>query len=149
VVTGAGVKNGRLDTTPAGDAVAIWTEPGRSLFDDSSELLSVLARWASPARLERAGRAMAECSRHQPTGAAVLHLIGVRPGDAGAGIGSTLIGDRLVELDRLGHSAYLESSNPRNHTFYARHGFVPVAQVRLGNDGPCVTCMVRPPSVWA
>lgn len=146
VVTEAGVTNGCLDTTPNCGAIAIWTEPGRALFDDPSALLTVLSRWASPTRLAAASRAMTECSRHQPADAAVLHLIGVRPEHAGAGVGSTLIRRRLAELDLIGRTAYLESSNPRNHTFYARHGFTPIAEVRLDTDGPAVTCMLRAPS---
>lgn len=145
LVTAAAVANGRLDATSAGDAAAIWTDPGQDLFDDPAEMLTVLARWASRARVAQASRSMEECSRNRPTDAAVLQLIGVRPAHAGAGIGSALIGRRLAELDRLGQTAYLESSNPRNHTFYARHGFVPVADVLLDVHGPSVRCMVRPP----
>lgn len=146
LVTDAGVTNGCLDTTPDGAAAAIWTEPGCALFDDPSAMHTVLSRWASPTRLAAASRAMTECSRHQPGDAVVLHLIGVRPDHAGAGVGSTLIRRRLVEVDRIGRTTYLESSNPRNHAFYARHAFMPIAHVRLGNDGPVVTCMLRPPS---
>jgi GNAT superfamily N-acetyltransferase len=145
VVTGAGVATGCLHTLLDGRAAAIWTEPGRSLVDDPSAVFTVLSRWTSPTRLAAASRAMTECSRHQPADAAVLHLIGVRPDSAGAGAGSTLIRRRLDELDQIGRTAYLESSNPRNHTFYARHGFLPTADVRLGTDGPTVTCMVRDP----
>jgi GNAT superfamily N-acetyltransferase len=137
--------NGWLDTTPDGAAASLWTAPGRPLLDHPSQLLDVLARWASPERLDAAGRAMADCGRHQPAEAAVLHLIGVRPDTAGAGVGSRLIRRRLVELDQDGSVAYLESSNPRNHSFYVRHGFEPVAGVQLGADGPRVTCMIRPP----
>jgi GNAT superfamily N-acetyltransferase len=145
-VTGAGATNGRLDTTRNGDAAAIWTEPGRALFDEPSELLDVLSRWSPPIRLTAASRAITECGRNQPADAAVLHLIGVRPRSAGSGIGSTLIRRRLVEFDRVGRAVYLESSNPRNHTFYARHGFRPVADVQLGDGGPSITCMLRPSS---
>jgi GNAT superfamily N-acetyltransferase len=146
VVTNAGVTNGCLDTTPNCGAIAIWTEPGCALFDDPAALLTVLSRWASPTRLAAASRAMTDCGRHQPADAAVLHLIGVCPEYAGAGVGSTLIRRRLVELDLIGRTAYLESSNPRNHTFYARQGFTPIAEVRLDTDGPSITCMLRPPS---
>lgn len=138
--------NGFLDTTPDGAAASLWTAPGLPLLDDPSLLLDVLTRWASPERLDAAGRAMAECGRHQPAEAAVLHLIAVRPDSAGAGIGSRLLRRRLVELDQYGRLAYLESSNPRNHRFYLRHGFEPVAGVQLGADGPRVTCMIRPPA---
>lgn len=138
--------NGLLDTTPDGAAASLWTAAGRPLLDDPSLLLDVLARWASAERLDAASRAMADCGRHQPADAAVLHVIGVRPDTAGAGVGSRLIRRRLVEFDQDGSVAYLESSNPRNHRFYVRHGFEPVADVQLGADGPWVTCMVRPPA---
>lgn len=145
-VIDAGAVNGCLDTTPDGAAAAIWTEPCHSLFDDPSVLLDVLSRWVSPTRLTAASDAITECSRHQPSDAAVLHLIGVRPDRAGVGVGSALVSRRLVELDRVGRTVHLESSNPRNHTFYARHGFSPVAEIQLGDGGPSITCMRRPPS---
>jgi GNAT superfamily N-acetyltransferase len=146
MVIDACAATGHLDVAPGGDAAAIWTAPGRALLEEPSALLAVLSRWASSARIAAAGRGMAACSRHQPIDAAVVHLIGVHPDRAGTGIGSTLIRRRLVELDRAGLTAYLESSNPRNHTFYARHGFLPIAEVPLGAGGPRVTCMVRPAS---
>ncbi len=139
-----GAANGCLDTTPDCAAASLWTPPGLALLDNPAALLEVLSRWASPKRLDAARRAMGECSRHQPAEPAVLHLIGVRPDSAGAGIGSMLIRRRLVELDHDGTAAYLESSNARNHSFYLRHGFEQVADVQLGAGGPSVTCMVRP-----
>lgn len=146
VVVDAGVANGDIDTTTHGDAAAIWTPPGVALFGDPTAMQTVLSRWVSPDRLAAASRAMTECARHQPTDAAVLHVIGVRPQHVGTGIGSDLVRPRLAALDRKGSTAYLESSNPRNHSFYVRHGFRSVADTRLGDSGPFVTCMVREPS---
>jgi GNAT superfamily N-acetyltransferase len=141
-----GAAHGCLDTTPDGAAASLWTAPGLTLLDNPATLLDVLSRWASPERLDAASRAMAECGRHRPVEAAILHVIGVRPDSAGAGIGSMLLRRRLAELDLDGRAVYLESSNARNHSFYLRHGFGPVASVQLGADGPSVTCMVRPPA---
>lgn len=141
-----GAANGCLDTTQDCAAASLWTPRGLALLDNPAALLEVLSRWASPERLDAARRAMGECGRHQLAEAAVLHVIGVRPDSAGAGIGSALIRRRLVELDHEGTAAYLESSNARNHSFYLRHGFEPIASVQLGADGPRVTCMVRPPA---
>lgn len=52
-----------------------------------------------------------------------LGIIGTRPDHQGQGLGSRVLTTMLNRCDRLGLPTYLESSNPRNHAFYARHGY--------------------------
>jgi hypothetical protein len=54
----------------------------------------------------------------------------------------------LERADAEGLPVYLESSNPRNLTFYRRHGFEAWGEViRMPEGGPSVQPMWRPASV--
>lgn len=72
-----------------------------------------------------------------------LMVIGVDPELQGRGVGSALVRDGLVEVDRLGHPCYLETSEPRNVAFYERHGFVVLEEAPLGVGGPPAWAMRR------
>ncbi len=61
----------------------------------------------------------------------------------GKGVGGRLFGQFLAEVDQRHESVYLESSNPRNHSFYQRHGFVTVEEYRYADDTPVIWCMFR------
>src|SRR5688572_9578395 len=58
-----------------------------------------------------------------------LEMLGTRKGKQGKGVGSEVIALMTERCDREGVPAYLESSNPRNIPFYARHGFVEQQEV--------------------
>ena len=75
-----------------------------------------------------------------------LGVLGVTPSRQGAGLGGVLVEPVLVECDRCGHVAHLESSNPRNLGFYERSGFEPIDDFRCGGpSGPLMTVMQRRP----
>jgi RimJ/RimL family protein N-acetyltransferase len=61
-------------------------------------------------------------SQHPDDGSAYLGWLGAAV--QGQGRGAAAIAPGLARCDELGWSAYLETSNPRNHAFYQRHGFV-------------------------
>jgi len=73
-----------------------------------------------------------------------LLAIGTLPSEQGKGYGSTLLKAALAELEAEKHYGgyYLESSNPRNVSFYERNGFLSLGAARL--SGMVVTLMVRP-----
>ena len=86
--------------------------------------------------------------RHAP-GALHPTAIGTDPDAQGRGVGSVLIASASnVQTRRVG--CYLESSNPRNPTFYRRHGFRTVEEwypwkddARVEGAGPVITLMKR------
>jgi ribosomal protein S18 acetylase RimI-like enzyme len=87
--------------------------------------------------------------RHAP-GALHLTAIGTDPDAQGRGVGSVLIRIGIKRADAAGRSCYLESSNPRNLTFYRRHGFRTVEEwypwkddARVEGTGPVITLMKR------
>lgn len=73
-----------------------------------------------------------------------LEFLGTRPDRQNKGAGSAVMSVMLERCDIEGVPAYLESSNPRNVPFYARHGFVERGQV-APKGGPALATMWREP----
>lgn len=61
----------------------------------------------------------------------------------GKGLGGKLLGRFLADVDARKETVYLESSNPKNHNFYARHGFAVVEEFQYSPDTPPIWCMFR------
>lgn len=74
-----------------------------------------------------------------------LEILGTRQDHQSKGIGSAVIRSVLDQADEQGLPAYLESSNPRNIPFYARHGFEVREVVDCGKGAPPCTTMWREP----
>ena len=53
-----------------------------------------------------------------------LAFIAVSPEYHGVGLGSRILKATLKQIDAAGMAAYVESSNPKNATFYERGGFI-------------------------
>ena len=136
-------KVGHIEVAPEDAGVAIWTEPGVPLLSDPAPFMDLLSQWA-PDRMDAALEGMAACARHVPSGAATLHVIAVRPSHRGQGIGAHLVRPWLDELDAQGRVGHLESSNPRNVSFYQRAGFAVLARVEVPDGGPVMLPMARP-----
>jgi GNAT superfamily N-acetyltransferase len=74
-----------------------------------------------------------------------LEFLGTRRDRQGTGVGSSVMSPMLERCDREGVPSYLESSNPRNVPFYARHGFVETGTIAAPRGGPTLTTMWREP----
>lgn len=74
-----------------------------------------------------------------------LEFLGTRKDRQSRGGGSAVITAMLERSDAEGVPAYLESSNPRNVPFYARHGFQERGVVDAPKGGPSLTTMWREP----
>jgi GNAT superfamily N-acetyltransferase len=74
-----------------------------------------------------------------------LEVLGTRKDRQSKGVGSSVINAVLERADEEGVPAYLESSNPRNIPFYARHGFEVREEISCGKGAPTVTAMWREP----
>lgn len=73
-----------------------------------------------------------------------LPLIGVEPRFQGQGYGSELMRHALVACDRDQKLAYLEATSSANLSFYGRHGFDVLGEIRV-EDSPPVYPMLREP----
>ncbi|MEN3273712.1 MAG: hypothetical protein V7636_2473 [Actinomycetota bacterium] len=74
-----------------------------------------------------------------------LEVLGTRKDTQSKGVGSSVISPVLEKCDAEGMPAYLESSNPRNIPFYARHGFEVREEIDCGKGAPITTAMWREP----
>ena len=74
-----------------------------------------------------------------------VHVLGVHPGQQGTGLGRALLDPALALADRDRAPVYLETSNPRNLTFYGHFGFEVTREVRVPGGGPPLWTLLRPP----
>jgi ribosomal protein S18 acetylase RimI-like enzyme len=122
---------------------ALWLPPG--VGPDEAEVMGVFERYVPIDRLGKMFALMEQMGRHHPLEPHwYLPIIGVDPAAQGRGHGSRLLRHRTEWLDREGHVAYLESTNPANVPLYERHGFEVVATIEVA-DVPPVFPMVREP----
>ena len=74
-----------------------------------------------------------------------LNVIAAKRGARSRGVGARLLEPFLERADREGVGIYLESSNPRNLSFYRRYGFLNHGDaVVLPGAGPILQPMWRP-----
>lgn len=136
-------------------SVAFWREPGfderRPASDrlaDAAEDPNEPATLVNPFTDEELGRlivlgeAMSAAHPHEEHW--YLNVVSTRPEHQGRGLGAAVLRPVLERCDADGHRAYLESSNPRNHSLYRRHGFVEADEIPVG-DGPPLMPMWRDP----
>ena len=75
-----------------------------------------------------------------------LQAVGTVPEMQGKGRAAKLLRPILKICDKEGIGAYLESTNPRNLSFYYRLGFEIQKELELDDGKAALTCMWRDPS---
>ena len=73
-----------------------------------------------------------------------LPLLGVDPLHHGKGLGSALMEHALILCDQDNKHAYLESSNPKNVTFYKRLGFEILGTIQVNTSPPIIPMLRKP-----
>jgi ribosomal protein S18 acetylase RimI-like enzyme len=73
-----------------------------------------------------------------------LPLLGVDPLHHGKGLGSALMEHALTLCDQDNKYAYLESSNPKNVTFYKRLGFEILGTIQVNTSPPIIPMLRKP-----
>jgi GNAT superfamily N-acetyltransferase len=118
-----------------------WKTPIRTIVREAPVLATVFELTTG-----RALRVLSAMERVHPDAPHYyLHTVGTRRADQGTGVGAAVLAPMLGRCDREGVPAYLESSNPRNVAFYARHGFETQGVVPLPEGAPPITRMWREP----
>jgi len=122
---------------------ALWLPPNTD--PDIDTLLSLLQNTTTekvqntvPAVFEK----MASFHPNEPHW--YLPLLGVDPLYHGKGFGSVLMNYSTKMFDNLNALAYLESSNPRNISFYKRHGFELLGTIEVNNFPPLFPMLRKP-----
>jgi ribosomal protein S18 acetylase RimI-like enzyme len=123
------IPQGEVWMSPDGHACICWLKPDarRSPGGLIQKLswLPFLVRVYSLARLARS-MAVAESmeENHPREPHFYLAFVAVSPEYHGVGLGSRILKATLAQVDAAGMAAYVESSNPKNATYYERGGFV-------------------------
>jgi GNAT superfamily N-acetyltransferase len=126
---------------------AIWKSPNKWKLPTADMLRALPAMLAAfRARTPRMITALSAIEKvHPKEEHYYLEVLGTEQGKQSRGIGSAVIRHMLDRCDAEGMPAYLESSNPKNVPFYARHGFDTTAEILVGKGAPTVTAMWRDP----
>jgi GNAT superfamily N-acetyltransferase len=127
---------------------AIWSPPdvGNLNRSEGAELAAALTAQYGEAGAVRLAATGAAVGAHHPTVPHFyLFVVGVSPSHRGRGAGAALLAPVLATCDAQGWPAYLESSHPRNVSFYERLGFRPTADIAI-DGGPTLLGMWRDPS---
>lgn len=123
-------------------AVALWYPP--HVEPDGDAVVAVIQATVQPDRQEDTFSVLEQMGAAHPTYPHwYLPWVGVDGPQQGKGLGAELMRHCLAIVDADHLPAYLESPNPRNLSFYERHGFEVTGQSQAGAFPP-VFSMLRP-----
>ena len=118
-------------------AVAFWLPPGTEA--DGDAIVTVLTETVSPAKHGDTFAVLDQMAVAHPAYPHwYLPWFGVAAALQGRGLGSQLMKPCLATVDASHLPAYLETPNPRNVSFYERHGFEVTGQAQAGTSPPVV-----------
>ncbi len=153
------LQEGYIEVTEDGDAAALWWSVpatasegvvaegvAEGVVPGEMDGPALLRRAVDPEneRVELIGR-MTDAAHPTERAHEYLHMIAVRPGRQGEGLGTALITAVLERCDREGLHAYLEASNARSRDLYERLGFAFTGAPLDLPDGPRMWPMWREP----
>ena len=122
-------------------AVAVWFPP--RVEPDGDAVVAVMTDSVAPEQLEDILAVLGQMDGVHPRFPHwYLPWFGVDGGQQGKGLGGVLMKQCLAIVDQDHLPAYLESPNPRNISFYERHGFEVTAVSQAGGCPP-VYSMLR------
>ena len=135
--------NGQLEVDASGDGAALWLAPNAQLAPEFGKALFELVGRFNGDRTPTVLGAFAKLAP-PPPGHRYLNSIAARRGARARGIGARLLEPALADSDATGVPIYLESSNPRNLSFYLRYGFENHGErLDLPDGGPPLQPMSR------
>jgi GNAT superfamily N-acetyltransferase len=149
LLAAAAIPYGSVRIAAGGTAVAVWIPPEKPELrpEDEERLVPLIEDMLGDGadRVFDVFECFEEAHPHDRGPHHYLSLLGTDTEQAGQGFGMGLLAANLVEIDRSGGAAYLESTNPTNNRRYERLGFSVCGEFALPEDGPDVTQMWRDP----
>lgn len=138
---GRALEHGTAHALEDFSGATFWLPPG---VETDAEAMGALMQTAVPEKVRGdLGGIVEQMGRYHPREPHwYLAVIGVDVNRQGKGHGATLMKHMLARIDAEHATAYLESSNPRNISFYERHGFEAIGRIQSGSS-PVVTPMLR------
>jgi ribosomal protein S18 acetylase RimI-like enzyme len=133
------LRRGVSHIAAGGNGGALWTDPAGHdpTVGESMRLVPPMAA-ALGLRTIAGIRLLRGIEHFRPrTPHYYLAVLGVAPAAQGHGIGARLVTPMLARCDSEGVDAYLESTNPKNHGFYRRLGFVEVGHATVVGGVDC------------
>jgi GNAT superfamily N-acetyltransferase len=141
---GRAFEHGTAYVTPGVRAAALWLPPG--IEPDQAEMDAIMEESLRPEISKDITAVINGMAEHHPSEPHwYLPLVAADPNWIGQGLGTLLMEHALRRCDEEGIAAYLESSNPRNISFYQRLGFKITGRIQSGSS-PVLTPMLRPAS---
>jgi GNAT superfamily N-acetyltransferase len=127
-------------------AAAIWAPPGHHAMRWTTMLrIAPRIAWLVGRRIPPALALMRAMDRRAPSEPHYyLAMVGVAPEAQGRGLGVAILRPILERCDETRTLAWLESANPKNHSFYRKLGFEPADEATF-RDGPTLTWFARQP----
>lgn len=123
------------------DGAALWMPP--DVFPDGDSILAKVMASVAQEKHEDLFEVFAKMDEHHPIYPHwYLPWFGIDAALQDRGLGSQLLKECLKRVDEDHLPAYLESPNPRNISFYERHGFALIGEARAGACPP-VSFMLR------
>jgi ribosomal protein S18 acetylase RimI-like enzyme len=146
----------------SGEAVRIGSDPdgviayyppgefppstGRVLIEIVRAIPHAIPRWIPIAKVFSNLRIMSQLEKKHPAERHwYISIIAVNPAAQGRGLGGRLLEPLEARADAAQEALYLESTNPKNLTFYERHGFRCIEEFQPLKGSPVVWRMLRKP----
>jgi len=126
--------------TADASGVTVWVRPGESTAMGAwttAQAVYLSLRYGGFTALQRGPKVDRVLGPRKPEGDYYyLFAIAVRRAHQGKGIGHELMAPTMRRIDEEGASAYIESSNEKNLTFYRRFGFEVTEEVEIAPGAP-------------
>lgn len=142
-------RTGESWVNDAGTGATMWLPPGASgdlSFREQIRSTPTMIRLAGLTGIPRLLRVQSFLDeKHPKEPHYYLFTIASLPEMRGQGIGSGLMEPMMQQFDQEQIPSYLENSKEANLSFYQRHGYEVVEEIRLLNEGPPMWLMWRKP----
>ena len=149
-----GVLFGEVATTTDNAGTALWLAPNQTNVTPAHMLRSGMAALPITVGVGAFRRFLTVVSYGERVHAQIVREphwyllnLAVDPPRWRQGIGSALLAPVLARADQNGQPCYLETNNPSNLPFYARHRFEVAHAGQVPNGGPAFWGLLRRPQV--